>query len=142
MRKILTVSLVLVVGGLFAGGSALGASSTPTVTVHMKGSLEVPKGSPNGTGTFKYQLLPSKKKICYSLTWSKIGTALASHIHKGGKGTSGPVVVPLSLATPVKHSGCVSAKKSLILAIQAHPGRYYVNVHTAKYPAGAVRGQL
>jgi hypothetical protein len=141
MRKILVVSLVLVVGGLLAGGSALGASA-PTVTVHLKGSLEVPKGSPTGTGTFKYQLLPSKKKICYSLTWSKIGTALASHIHKGGKGVSGPVVVPLSLATPVKHSGCVSAKKTLILAIQAHPGRYYVNVHTAKYPAGAIRGQL
>jgi CHRD domain len=143
MRKIMMVPLVLVAGGLLAGGSALAASSTPTtVTVHMKGSLEVPKGSPTGTGIFKYQLIPSKKKVCYSLTWSKIGTALASHIHKGAKGTSGPVVIPLSLATPVKHSGCVTAKKSLILAIQAHPSRYYVNVHTAKYPAGAIRGQL
>jgi len=141
MRKIMMVPLVLVAGGLLAGGSALGATSTQ-VTVHMKGSLEVPKGSPTGTGTFKYQLIPSKKKVCYTLTWSRIGTALASHIHKGGKGTSGPVVIPLSLSTPVKHSGCVTAKRSLILAIQAHPGRYYVNVHTAKYPAGAVRGQL
>ncbi len=27
-------------------------------------------------------------------------------------------------------------------AICTHPGQYYVNVHTADYPAGAVRGQL
>lgn len=144
MRKILMMSLVLVAGGLVAGGSALGAtSSTPkAVTVNMKGSTEVPKGSPAGTGTFRYQLIPSKKQICYSLSWSKIGAPLASHIHKGAKGKSGPVVIPLSPATPVKHSGCLTAKKSLIQAIQQHHSSYYVNVHTAKYPAGAIRGQL
>ncbi len=144
MRKILMVPLVLIAGGLAAGGSALGASSSKskTVTVQMKGSLEVPKGSRIGTGTFRYQLIPSKRQICFSLSWSKIGAALAFHIHKGAKGKSGPVVIPLSLATPVKHSGCRTAKKSLIQAIQNHHGSYYVNVHTAKYPAGAIRGQL
>ncbi len=29
-----------------------------------------------------------------------------------------------------------------IKAIRTHPGQYYVNVHTADYPAGAARGQL
>jgi CHRD domain len=145
MRKIALTSLALAAGALVAGGSALGAaSSTPkTFTVHMTGPQEVPKGSPTGTGTFRYQLNPSKGQVCYSLTWSKIGgTALASHIHKAAKGKSGTVVIPLSNVAPVKHSGCVKAAKSLILAIQAHPSRYYVNVHTAKYPGGAIRGQL
>jgi len=29
-----------------------------------------------------------------------------------------------------------------IKAIRTRPGQYYVNVHTADYPAGAARGQL
>ncbi len=38
--------------------------------------------------------------------------------------------------------GCTKAAKSLIGAIESHPNNYYVNVHTAKYRAGAIRGQL
>ena len=38
---------------------------------------------------------------------------------------------------------CVSGvDPALIREIRAHPGRYYVNVHNAEYPGGAVRGQL
>ena len=29
-----------------------------------------------------------------------------------------------------------------IEAIETNPNRYYVNVHNAKYPGGAIRGQL
>jgi hypothetical protein len=32
--------------------------------------------------------------------------------------------------------------KTLVAAIESSPKAYYVNVHTAKYPAGAIRGQL
>jgi hypothetical protein len=38
--------------------------------------------------------------------------------------------------------GCVSAPKATVRPTPRHPGRYYVNVHTAKFPAGAARGQL
>jgi len=148
MRKIVLIQLALAAGFLAAGGSALAGLKHPlsgkpkTVTVHMTGSQDVPKGSPTGSGTFRYQLIPAKGQVCYSLTWAKIGTPLAAHIHKGARGTEGPVVIPLSATAPVKHSGCRKAKKSLIQAIQKNHRGYYVNVHTAKYPGGAVRGQL
>jgi hypothetical protein len=41
-----------------------------------------------------------------------------------------------------KHSGCVKASKSLLAKIVKRPASYYVNVHNAKYPAGALRAQL
>jgi CHRD domain-containing protein len=41
-----------------------------------------------------------------------------------------------------KASGCVKAPKSTIEAIETNPNRYYVNIHNARYPAGALRGQL
>ena len=144
MRKTMAVTLALTSGVLIAAGSAVGASGAPvkTFTVHMKGSQEIPKGSPTGTGVFHYQLVTKTGLLCYSLKWSGIGTPFASHVHKGPKGTAGPEVIPLSGNAPVKHSGCVKVKKSLLVAIGKKPSAYYVNVHTTKYPGGAIRGQL
>lgn len=144
MRKTMAVTLALTSGVLIAAGSAVGASgaTVKTFTVHMKGSQEIPKGSPTGTGVFRYQLVTKTGLLCYSLKWSRIGTPFASHVHKGAKGTEGPVVIPLSTKKPVKHSGCVKVTKSLLVAIRKKPSAYYVNVHTKKYPGGAIRGQL
>jgi CHRD domain len=147
MRKTVLTSLAVAVCVLIAGSTlAMSAGAPPTLTVHMTGGQEVPKGSPTGSGTFRFELLPSVGpnvgRVCFSLTWSKIDTPIASHIHKGGKGVSGPIVIVLFKAPPVGPSGCRNAPKSLIKAIQQKPSAYYVNVHTNKYPTGAIRAQL
>jgi hypothetical protein len=147
MRKLALMAVALATGVLIAAGSAVAAGGgTPkTYTVKMAGGQEVPKGSPTGSGLFKYQLKPGKKGkglFCYSVSWSKIDTPNASHIHKGPKGKAGNVVIPLFTAAPGKHSGCVTTTNSLLAAIKKTPSAYYVNVHTAKYPGGAIRGQL
>jgi hypothetical protein len=144
MSKLTSWALALTLGVVIAVGStvvASGATGT-TYTVHMKGSLEIPKGSPAGTGTFKYQIDTKKGELCYSLKWAGIGTPFASHIHKAKAGVEGNVVIPLSAAAPVKQSGCAKAKVTLLKAILKTPSAYYVNVHTKKYPNGAIRGQL
>jgi hypothetical protein len=144
VRKMMSVALASTVGVLVAVGSAVAASgaAVPTPTVPMTGSQDVPKGSPNGKGTFQYQLNTKSGTFCYSLKWSGIGTPLAAHVHRGVKGVEGPIVIPLSAKAPVAHSGCVKVNKSLLLAIKKKPAGYYVNVHTKKYPGGAIRGQL
>jgi hypothetical protein len=144
MRKIVVTALALTSGVLIAVGSAVaaGGGTLKTTTVHMTGNQEVPKGSPTGSGVFRFQLLPSQRLVCFSLFWSKIGSPTASHIHKGAKGKAGPVVIVLFGNPPIKHSGCRKAAKSLIIAIENNPSAYYVNVHTKKYPGGAIRGQL
>jgi hypothetical protein len=143
VRKMISVALALTVGVL-AAGSAVAASgaAVPAHTVPMTGSQDVPKGSPNGKGTFQFQLQTNSGLFCYSLKWSGIGTPFAAHVHRGVKGVEGPIVIPLSTKAPVAHSGCVKVKKSLLLAIKKKPGDYYVNVHTKRYPGGAIRGQL
>jgi hypothetical protein len=144
MRRIVAMALPLTAAVLIAVGSAVAAGGgTPkTTTVQMTGSQEVPKGSPTGSGVFRFQLLPGSGQVCFNLTWSKIGTPTAAHIHKGAKGKAGNIVIALSGTPPVKHSGCRKAPKSLITAIGKNPSAYYVNVHTNRYPGGAIRGQL
>jgi len=65
----------------------------------------------------------------------------AAHIHRGGaKVASGPVVVPLG--AKYKATGCIASTSAIVKAIAKNPKGFYVNIHTAKYPNGAVRGQL
>ena len=138
MKTLLTIVLAMVVA-VFVAVSA--SAATKTITATMKGTTETPKGDPNGKGTAKITLDTSRGRVCFKLSWSGIGTPNASHIHKGKKGTAGPVVVPL-FGGAAKHSGCVKASKSLIRQIAKSPASYYVNVHNAAFPGGAIRAQL
>jgi hypothetical protein len=138
MKKVVLTSAAVLALLVFAV-AAFGAGNK-TYSVKLSGKAETPKGSPKGTGTAKITLEPSKGKVCFKLTWSGIDKPIASHIHSGKKGVAGPVVIPLFSAP--KHSGCVSAPKSLINKIIKSPSAYYVNIHTNKYPGGALRAQL
>ena len=127
-----------------AAGLALGAPTAGAATVlhaSLSGHKEVPKAD-GGSGSARIVLRPGKGRVCFTIHVERVGTMVMGHIHKGGRSVAGPIVVPL-FESPTKHpSGCVSAPKATVRAIARHPGRYYVNVHTAKFPAGAARGQL
>lgn len=109
----------------------------------LTGAAEVPgPGDPDGSGTASIRLNPGQGEVCFELTVSGIAPATAAHIHVGPAGVAGPVVVGLAPPTSGTSSGCVSADPALIKAIIQNPEQYYVNVHNADFPAGAVRGQL
>jgi hypothetical protein len=141
MKTFTFTALALTVALVVLAASALGASGDKTISIKLNGAQESPKGDPNGTGTASVTLKPGSGKVCFKLTWHSIGNPTASHIHSGKKGVAGPVVVPFFGGAP-KHTGCVSASKSLIRKIIRSPAGYYVNIHNAKYPGGALRGQL
>jgi hypothetical protein len=112
----------------------------------MSGANEMPAADPDGSGTAELRLNRATKKVCFEIRVKKLSGVVAAHIHKGGKSVaSGPIVVPLieTAKSGNKFEGCTkNVKKSLISAIVKHPSRYYVNVHTGDFPAGAIRGQL
>ncbi len=136
MRKGLI--LVALVGALFPA-VALGGAAKNELKATLLGANETPKGSPTGKGTVELYMRGATK-VCWEFTYSGIGTPAAAHIHKGARGKAGPVVVPLGAA--FKKKGCTTASAALLRAITKTPGAYYVNVHTAEYPGGAIRGQL
>ena len=64
------------------------------------------------------------------------------HIHEGAVGQDGPVKVPFDAPKTGSAKGCKTADAAVVKAIMQNPANYYVNVHNAAYPKGAVRGQL
>lgn len=107
------------------------------------GNQEVPgPGDPDGTGTAKITADATTNTVCYDITVQRIATATAAHLHRGAAGVAGPPVVTFKAPTRGGSTECLRVEKSLAAAIIADPAAYYVNVHTADYPAGAIRGQL
>jgi len=128
--------------------SAAGTGSTSSnvnLSTTMTGAKEVPPADPDGTGTAAVTIDIANTQVCYTLTVQNIGLpATAAHIHRGPVGVSGPPVVTFTLLpdTSGTAASCVKADPALLQEIASNPENFYVNVHNAEYPNGAVRGQL
>jgi hypothetical protein len=113
------------------------ASAEPAIPLN--GEQEASAADPDGHGFFSYTL--EGTTFCWTLSWKNIETATAAHIHKAPREVAGPIVIPLSVAAN-PGSGCSTISAELAAGISADPKAYYVNVHNAPFPAGAIRGQL
>jgi hypothetical protein len=129
---------------LFTGAAAAQDDSGRPLSATLTGAAEVPgPGDADGGGPASIRLNQGKKQVCYELTVTNIGTATAAHIHRGGTAVAGPVVITLEAPADGSSSGCVdNVSDELIKELRQTPGDFYVNVHNAEFPAGAVRGQL
>jgi hypothetical protein len=130
-------------GGREAVVDVEGAQGGRPFSTTLTGAAEVPgPGDPDGSGTAVLTLNPGQEQVCFELTVSGVEPISAAHIHEAPAGVAGPVVVPLQPPTTGSSIGCVQADRDLITDIIKNPEEYYVNVHNAPFPAGALRGQL
>lgn len=69
-----------------------------------------------------------------------------AHLHYGSAGQSGPVIIPLSQFNDGNRYQGLYDLTSLVnpsaFLDSLQKGKVYINVHTANYPAGEIRGQL
>jgi hypothetical protein len=118
------------------------AHAKPSASTDLTGAAEVSGGDPDGSGYALISLSPSTNRLCFDIVVKDIEPATAAHIHKGAPGVDGPVVVTLTPPSGGESLGCVDLDADLFKDIKMHPEDYYVNVHNAEYPDGALRGQL
>jgi len=139
---------------LLAGAAALialagcassgGGGRRATLQVTMTGLQEVPgPGDADGSGTAEIRSIPADGQICWDLYARGIDPATAAHIHRGAAGAAGPPVVTLTTPdTAGRSQGCAAVDPALAREVAMRSFDFYVNVHTAAFPAGAIRGQL
>ena len=126
---------------MFALIASAGAGGRP-LSATLTGAAEVPDpGDPDGSGFAKVTLNSGTGEVCFDITVEDVEPILAAHIHAAPAGVPGGIVVNFDVPNNGL-SGCVTADRDLIKQIKKSPADYYVNVHNADFPAGALRGQL
>ncbi len=138
------------------------SSGARLFTATLSGFNEVPSIVSGGVGWATVRISEDGRSISYELVYFGLADVSMAHIHIGKDGHVGGVAVWLcggpKPACPSSHgrvTGTLTASDvqaitgqglnagdldSVIEAIRA--GAAYVNVHTARFPAGEIRGQL
>ena len=160
VRPIAVAGAALVTGlAVYSTGGVAFAGHTNTVAkAKLTGDQEVKKGDPDGRGNASiFGIDGHTKTLSYVLRVNKIALpaeGVAAHIHKGAKGTDGPVVANLAPPVDGNAADCLTQGETLASGAKAflgktkvadilkNPSNFYVNVHNPSYPGGAIRGQL
>lgn len=143
--------LVLVfASGLWVGLSGASTGATSAEGIGLKATLsarqEVPRpknvaASARGSFTSTLVRKGARGTLSWRLTFSGLtGKAMAAHVHVGKRGRAGKVAIALCGPCRSGVRGSAAASAASVTAILA--GGAYVNVHTARNPAGEIRGQI
>jgi hypothetical protein len=150
MKKLIAVAIVAtsLIGSQSAQG-APAASTTFVLTTHATGSaVTMPSnmkmgGAKTGSADARFVIDLKKNTLCYTVTTMGLTGIAEAHIHTGAVGVDGADVIPfLPAKFNKKAPTCIKSTPALLGMIATTPANYYFNVHTKKYPDGAVRGQL
>jgi hypothetical protein len=156
---VVLVSLVVIT---LVGSTASAGNNGRTFTASLNGFNETPSISTTGRGSFRLTINGSS--ISYRLTYSRLeNPAAQAHIHFGDRDVAGGVIAflcggggkPACPATGGTVTGTITAANvvgpndqgiepgsfaELVRAIRA--SHTYVNVHTSRFPAGEIRGEI
>lgn len=116
--------------------------------LEMSSNQEVPTNKSMASGKISITYDKCSNMLKYTITWKNLtGAPVAAHIHgPAPRGVNASVKHDFAALIPktpsgtftneVKVDGVAIVEESLLL------GMYYINIHTAQYPGGEIRGQL
>lgn len=156
-----------VLAGLLLLGGVAAAAGARQYRAHLNGAQEIPPAGvvveTNGQGQARFTLSEDGQRLAYALNVANTAPITQAHIHLGATGQNGAIVVDLAIYGPLDGTGgsverngrlvegeitAASLKGPLAgqplsaLVTMLESGDAYVNVHTLRYPAGEVRGQI
>lgn len=114
-----------------------------TFFAYLNGAQENPSVATNASGYARVFLNESTGMLNFTLVFNGLtSNQAASHIHTGVIGVNGPITIDLGAVggTSGTITGTRAITPSQIATLRQHG--MYVNVHSANFPGGEVRGQL
>jgi hypothetical protein len=116
-------------------------ADTTTFTADLNGESQAPPtdSRAKGKGDFTYD--DTSKKLSWTITyWGLSGKAKSAHLHgPASEGANADTMITVSpLQSPIK--GAAILKDNQAKALTA--GDMYLDVHSAKFPDGEIRGQV
>ena len=126
-------------GWLALNSSAM--AETLTFSAKLDGASEVPATTSTGKGDLTASLDTISKQLSWKGSYSGLtGDATAAHFHgPAAAGANAGVVVPIpSFKSPFP--GAAGLTDAQVADLTA--GKWYVNIHSAKFPSGEIRGQM
>jgi hypothetical protein len=151
-RWTITAAALVLVAGLAC------SAKSRQFTASLTGASVIPTANTTAAGSANFTFSPSDSTMTYELhITNPIDSVFAAHIHFGAAGTNGPVVLPLwagqqgmgysgllasGTVTSKELAGPMAGQALSALADSMARGVLYVNVHTARFPDGEIRGQI
>jgi CHRD domain/FG-GAP-like repeat len=121
-----------------------GAVKAETFYAYLNSAQEVPANASTATGYARVVLNESAGTIAFTVVFNNLSSnQAASHIHAPSAiGVNSPVVINFGAVggTSGTITGTAAITPTQISQLRAHLG--YVNVHSANFPGGEIRGQL
>jgi hypothetical protein len=153
---------VLAIGSYATADSGKKEVSTGPMTGYLEGAPGGPVSSP-ASGSFAATIDDAGSEIDFTLRYADLeAPVLFAHVHFGQRSVNGGVaaflcggggkpacpqsgtvtgtIVPADVVGPAGQGIAAGEFDELVAAIRA--GRTYANVHSTKFPAGEVRGQI
>ena len=111
------------------------------VTADLNGASQVPPTDSKAKGKGEFLYDDTSKKLTWTITyWGLRDKAKSAHLHgSASEGATADIMITVSpLQSPIK--GAAILMEDQVKALTG--GDMYIDVHSAKYPEGEIRGQL
>ena len=166
MKRSMAIGLASAVMLALVGTAMVSADSNrQDMKARLSGFQEVPAISTQGSGSLRLKVNDAGTSIAFELSYANLegGAVSAAHIHFAQPGVNGAPIAwlcggggkPACPAAPAKISGTIVAADIIDASAQGiaagqlgealramRAGVTYVNVHTAGFPNGEIRGLI
>lgn len=137
-------------GGAIRGDLALANGGVITYAAELRGSNEVPANSSTAYGSAFVTIDTINNTLAWDVNEVGIASPTLSHIHgQAAPGANASVLINFATSASAFTNGRTKGTIPIgtlsadnLNSLFTNPGNFYVNVHSAAFPGGEIRGQL
>jgi CHRD domain len=107
----------------------------------INGAAEVPTNASTATGTATAVYSQTTKLLTITVSYTGL-VVTASHIHRGSPGNNGAIQVDFGAIITSSPFTFTTTQLDVTKESDLLNNLYYVNIHSAAFPGGEIRGQL